>query len=328
MTPSRLHPLPLCLLSLLLGLSLSVQSPGSAERILRLTAEEKEILSHMQIVYLDDAQGGMTKTLRIRGVNVQIVNGLGATNGAPADPDSLTPGVVQTNGLGNLIVGYNEMGNPVGDNRTGSHNVVVGHGNNYVTFGSLVASRDNTASGAYACVTGGTRNRAIADFASISGGRSGLASGVEASVSGGLAAVASGVQSSVSGGAACTASGDNAAVAGGNQNQASGRHALVSGGEQNHATGLASSVGGGQDNMATANYAWVGGGDQNTASGNHSAVSGGQLNLAEGFWSSVTGGQSNTAGPANQNFATVSGGLSRSTLDSHDWAAGGLLEDF
>ena len=71
----------------------------------------------------------------ITGANLRIVNGLGTTD--------------TTNGLGNLIVGYNELrmhfpdcaGNPhpfCRDARTGSHNVVVGEGNNFSSFGGLV----------------------------------------------------------------------------------------------------------------------------------------------------------------------------------------------
>ena len=86
------------------------------------------VVSHtpVEVEHLDDAQGGLAKTIRITGVNVQIVNGLGATNGFPANPGSTDPLLTPTNSVGNLIVGYNEFGNPVGDNRTGSHNIVGG----------------------------------------------------------------------------------------------------------------------------------------------------------------------------------------------------------
>ena len=60
----------------------------------------------------------------ITGANLRIVNGLGATDCTDAQ-DNPIPDC--PNGLGNLIVGYNE---PRGfeDVRTGSHNVVVGQG--------------------------------------------------------------------------------------------------------------------------------------------------------------------------------------------------------
>jgi hypothetical protein len=59
----------------------------------------------------------------ITGANLRIVNGLGTTE--------------TTNGLGNLIVGYNEERAPDGATniRTGSHNVVVGAQNNFSSFG-------------------------------------------------------------------------------------------------------------------------------------------------------------------------------------------------
>src|SRR5205807_10532964 len=82
-----------------------------------------------------------TKVLRITGANLQIVDGTGTTDGAP-------------NGLGNLIIGYNEdAASPL--TRTGSHNLVVGVGNSYSSYGGIVAGASNTVSGPYASVTGG-----------------------------------------------------------------------------------------------------------------------------------------------------------------------------
>ena len=75
---------------------------------------------------------------------------LGATNGYPSDPTSVDSGLVQTNGLGNLIIGYNELGNPFGDDRTGSHNVVFGQDNSYESFGGLVGSLNNTIAAPFA----------------------------------------------------------------------------------------------------------------------------------------------------------------------------------
>src|SRR5688500_14744950 len=55
-------------------------------------------------------------SLVIRGANLHIVNGLDQTE--------------SVNGLGNLIVGYNEV-RETGDLRTGSHNLVVGVRQNF-----------------------------------------------------------------------------------------------------------------------------------------------------------------------------------------------------
>src|SRR5262249_44598663 len=59
--------------------------------------------------------------LFITGANLHILSGLGATNGNPAFPDSVDPSSIVTNGLGNLIVGYNEDFQPPAA-RNGSHN--------------------------------------------------------------------------------------------------------------------------------------------------------------------------------------------------------------
>jgi hypothetical protein len=48
--------------------------------------------------------------------------------------------------LGNLIVGYDEDEGsaPVFNNRTGSHNLVIGPGHQFTASGGLLAGRDNT----------------------------------------------------------------------------------------------------------------------------------------------------------------------------------------
>ena len=60
----------------------------------------EELASHLTVEFLNDGQGGTVKTLRLTGVNLQILNGLGATNGNPGDPDSTTGTV---NGLGTPV---------------------------------------------------------------------------------------------------------------------------------------------------------------------------------------------------------------------------------
>ncbi|NOT29782.1 MAG: hypothetical protein HOP15_04950, partial [Planctomycetes bacterium] len=111
-----------------------------------LTPQQSEILGHMSIVQLDDGFGGMCKTIRITGVNVQVVNGLGTT--------------ATTNCLGNVIVGYNELGNPNGDNRTGSHNIVGGRKSSFSSSGGLVVGESNTSSNLWTSVSGGVANTA------------------------------------------------------------------------------------------------------------------------------------------------------------------------
>jgi len=66
----------------------------------------------------------------IDGANLHIRDGSGDTAG-------------QVNGLGNLIIGYNEIIGS-GDNRTGSHNLILGSRNNYGSYGGLVAGYNDT----------------------------------------------------------------------------------------------------------------------------------------------------------------------------------------
>jgi hypothetical protein len=169
--------------------------------------------------------------------------GLGGMD-ASATPATRTNNA--SNGLGNLIVGYNESRVVFGgtDDRTGSHNVVVGEFNNFSSFGGLVVGGFNEISGQFASVSGGTAN---------------TASGFGSSVSGGSANTASGDFSSVSGGAGNTASGFFSSVSGGLNNKASGNIASVSGGDENTASGDVSSVSGGSNRTAPGQFNWAAG---------------------------------------------------------------------
>src|SRR6266540_3040754 len=99
------------------------------------------------------------------GTNVSVLNGLGATH--------------TTNGLGNLIVGYNEprLFENEGSIRTGSHNVVGGTRNNYSSYGGLVVGDHNNVSGTFSSVIGGWGNTASGDGSSVTGGLRNTASG-------------------------------------------------------------------------------------------------------------------------------------------------------
>jgi len=179
------------------------------------------------------------------GVNVHVRSGSGSTDGA-------------ANGLGNLIVGYNEgTGSQV---RSGSHNLVVGAEHEYTSHGGLVAGYGNTVSGAYASVSGGQMSTASGPFASVSGGVANTASGDSASVGAGRSNTAGGDFASVSGGYGNVASGPCASVSGGNTNTASGESAAVSGGGLNTASGIFASVSGGNGHAAEHQYSHICGG--------------------------------------------------------------------
>jgi len=148
--------------------------------------------------------------ITFRGANIHIVSGSGVTD------DHISTGGKLT-GLGNLIIGYDELSSGQVANRGGSHNLVVGPFHTFTSsaFGGVVAGEFNTISNEGNSVSGGRQNTASGLSASVSGGRENTASGVLASVSGGQTNTASGEDSSVSGGAGNTASGAAASVSGG-----------------------------------------------------------------------------------------------------------------
>ena len=143
-------------------------------------------------------------TVRFSGVNLQVVDGTGDTDGA-------------VNGRGNLIVGYNRL-RPFPTNlRTGSHNLIVGDQQDYDSFGGLVAGFRNAIRNEYAAVSGGYENVAEGKWSSVSGGANNLAIGEFASVSGGGRNFAFGTASSISGGVENQADDFGSSVSGGNR---------------------------------------------------------------------------------------------------------------
>jgi hypothetical protein len=279
-----------------------------ARDVCRASENELGSFEALQVLLKAIASADGGATLRVSGINVQIVSGSGATDGA-------------TNGRGNLVVGYNASNAP--HDRSGSHNLVVGDEHSYSSYGGLVAGLNNTSSGPYTSICGGDTNTASGFAASVTGGAVNVASGPESSVSGGEFNTASGINASVCGGWANLASGDQSAVSGGFVNKASGLTAWVGGGETNEASAERATVTGGSDNRATAQAATVSGGVMNHADGQSSSVSGGGFNQASGQGASISGGDSNVASGAG---ASVSGGQGRSAPGRDNWAAGSLLE--
>ena len=196
------------------------------------TDDAQEILSLMSVVDLD----GHYKTIRITGANLQIVNGLGATNGNPADPDTDDRDLTTVNGLGNIIVGYQEPTNAWGNERSGSHNVIVGQGHTYRRFGGIAAGKNNLLNGVFASAVGGQHAQAGGDYATTLGGGGRDPQGRN------------------------LAGGPFTTVSGGGSNTATGEHSSVSGGTVNHAVGVASSIVAGHFNNAEGRYSSVLGG--------------------------------------------------------------------
>lgn len=215
----------------------SAQLRGARDSIALLSAALSGMdnrLAALERVLHNVSRSADGATIYFDSVNVVVRNGTGSTE--------------STNGVGNLVVGYNESrggGWEGNDVRTGSHMVVIGSKQNYSSFGGIVAGTTNTVDGTYSSVTGGRYNNA------------------------------NGPSSSVVGGIWNTASGEAATTSGGNRNQASGTYSSVSGGERNIASGNSASVSGGADNKSSEFAASVHGGMSNTASGWAASVLGG-----------------------------------------------------
>jgi len=231
-------------------------------------------------------------TARFAGINLQVVNGAGA--------ESMEP-----NGLGNVIVGYDQPYSPRDENdyvcasgyfqtqeeceaqgfvwamqhKSGSHNVIVGPEHRYSWLNGLAVGRNNTINNFGASVVGGQGGFAMGQYAIVVGGGGNRATGT------------------------------SSAVLGGWNNWATNRAAHVSGGVHNRAEGQASTVSGGTANSALADRSTVGGGHQNTTNAEFSTINGGYLNTASG------------------RYSTVGGGQERSVSGESDWVAGSLWED-
>ncbi len=293
-----------------------------------LTPEQAEILSHFSLVELPiDDQGTTARTIRITSANLQIVNGMGATNGHADQPFTLClppSACLATNALGNLIVGYQELRPNELTARTGSHNVILGQGQNYSGVGGFVAGRFNTISDFYTSVSGGFKNTASGFHSSVGGGERNVAEGQETSVIGGNLNRASGTYSSVVGGAQNLSSGDTSSVLGGNGNEAAGFLSCASGGVQNRATGRFSCVGGGEYNTSSGDRSSINGGEGNEVAGYAATVNGGRLNAATARSATVSGGQNNIA---RGDFSSVIGGQNNSATGSRSSVSGGLTNE-
>ncbi|MCP4131591.1 MAG: hypothetical protein GY754_11485 [bacterium] len=179
------------------------------------------------------------------GVNVQIVSGSGSTTGT-------------VNGLGNLVIGYNELRGS-GDDRTGSHNIVMGYQSNFSSYSGIVTGNMNSISGWYACAIGGYSNTVNGNYAGTIGGNANTASADFATVTGGQVNTASGSGSSISGGYDNIASGSSSTVSGGHYNRSTFAETSVSGGYNNEASGRTCTVSGGHSKTLTGDYYWQGG---------------------------------------------------------------------
>ena len=191
----------------------SVVLTMAADRVvvIPLSGSSKVAALEARVASLETLLAGVTRNgsdISFNGVNVHILDGSGDTSGP-------------VNGLGNLIIGYNEE-RGIGDVRSGSHNLVLGGKNNYSSYGGLVTGFHNTISAGYATVSGGGSNTASGMYSSVSGGGFNRALDKYSSVSGGSTNIASSQYTSVSGGQNNTASNWYSSVSGGASRSVSG----------------------------------------------------------------------------------------------------------
>lgn len=302
----KIHNMKLHTPSILLGaIIVSIVGLTSAFQLQSccLTTEQKAVLALLSVQNINDCVNGPGyKTLRVTGANLQVVNGLGSTD--------------TTNGLGNLIVGYNES--PGTCNRVGSHNIIDGYNNDYTSYGSIIISNSSISNAEYAGIIGGYSNTNNAAQTFIGGGVYNI---IESTA--GLSAMIGGTNN--------TNRSYYGVIAGGSGNEtAFVESASCFGGDHGYASGLRSTtLGGGNStifpcNQASGAHSTTVGGQQNIASGNASTALGGALNISSASNSVVSGGIYNVA---SGNQSSVSGGNTRTAPNTDDWVAGSLLED-
>jgi len=165
----------------------------------------------------------------ITGANLHVVNGMGTT--------------YSTNGKGNLIVGYNEP-RPDSNDRTGSHNLVLGRQHNFSSYGGIVSGEQNWVKAPYNAAISGFRNVASGSWAAMFAGGDNEASGAGSVMIGGGANRATGGGCLVAGGYLNTSAGNGDSMLGGLSNQTNGYDAVVVGGRENRAIDIDSFVGG------------------------------------------------------------------------------------
>lgn len=156
-------------------------------------------------------------------------------------------------------------------------------------------------------------------------------SGVYSTISGGSDNLAEGTRSSVGGGRYNRARGDYSVVSGGggitqvDSNSAIGDYSAIGGGTRNSASGTSSTVAGGQLNVAGSTGATVGGGASNLATGTLSTTAGGNFCRSRGSFSVVSGGGGSSQSDSNYASgisSTVPGGEGNGAVGDYSFAAG------
>ena len=210
---------------------LATQAPQIAALQADLATAVAYIDDLQNYVSVDDTTDPTRPVVMVSGANLQVVNGLGST-----------PTV---NGVGNIIVGYDEnmgflctvieTGPEIYDDvqcfnqggfplsvsalKTGSHNIVVGDRHTYTSFAGIVGGTANFIRGKGASITGGHYNYADGNWSHVSGGELNNAKASRSTITGGsVNTVEAGARDgSISGGTSNTIQGTsrNGSISGG-----------------------------------------------------------------------------------------------------------------
>ena len=215
-------------------------------------------------------------TILVSGANLQVHNGYGAN---------------WSNGLGNVIVGYNQLQaeqDPV-DTRNGSHNMVIGNGHYYTGVHNLISGGTNRAFGS-AGVIFGYNNKTWDNANVVLGGGNNAAYGDACAILGGVLNVTNGVENVLIGGRSNQTEGNRNVVLGGRENVASGGDGVITGGAQNSLIGDVASIFGGENNA-------IGTDSTDTR---YTVIVGGRYNLIQdGYSNSIFGGIQNSCEPSS-----------------------------
>ena len=246
------------ILSAVLGASLFLNAHVTSE-CKCLTPEQREILGLLSLVKLQDCVNSSGyKTVRLTGANLQIVNGLDDTE--------------TVNGVGNLLIGYQEiMGFPC--DRSGSHNIIGGDNNSYTSFGGLAVGDNSFLLSQYSSILGGVDNAVTSPTSVVVGGASNEAGGLSSVVVGGQGNDVSPIS-------------NGGVVVGGVANVSASHFGTILGGNSNATRGSEDVIVGGWNNRSIGTYATTVGGFNNSANGLFSTVSGGtnRVVVGDGNW--------------------------------------------
>lgn len=184
------------------------------------------------------------------------------------------------------------------------------------------ASGTHIAQGDFSALLGGINNSASGTYSAVVGGSGGLAGNTGAIALGGFNNSASGAYSAVVGGGTSHATADYSVIVGAGGSTIRGINSAIAGGFDNVVLAPFSAIIGGVAHLinASADYSVILGGDTNQTDGDNTAVIGGANNLASGLDSVVVGGSGNLAGNTG---AIVLGGINNSVYGAGSVIIGG-----